>query len=54
MKVYLVATEIDYEGVQLENAKVFTKMDDAIEYHKQLEELVGGVCDVFIKTMELN
>ena len=31
MKIYLVATEIDYEGVQLENAKAFTKMEDAIE-----------------------
>lgn len=54
MKMYLVATEMDYEGVNLDDAKAFTKMEDAIEYSKQLEELVGGVCDVFIKTMELN
>jgi hypothetical protein len=51
--VYLVFENIDYDGISLEDAKVFINKADAIKYKEQLEQ-PPFPSDAEIKEMELN
>jgi hypothetical protein len=52
--VYLVVDDMGYDGISLEDAKVFINKADAEAYKQHLEQGDYITFDVIIKEMELN
>lgn len=52
MKVYFVSFEVSEVEIDWNCVKVFSKLDDAIDYSNQLNDEIGGG-NVFIKTLDV-